>query len=58
MDAIASCAFGVDAGSFNGGDTESPFIKNARAIFTRDQAVRYDETGKDLFNDLRQEMAI
>ncbi len=33
MDTIASCAFGVDAGSFNEG--ESIFVQNARRVFKR-----------------------
>ena len=36
MDSIASCAFGVDAKSFECKKTESPFVKNASSIFKRD----------------------
>ena len=36
MDTVASCAFGVDAGSFKKGDeTPSPFITNAKGIFEK-----------------------
>ena len=34
MDAIASCAFGVDAGSFS--DPNSQFVSHARKVFRRD----------------------
>ncbi len=33
MDTIASCAFGVDAGSFS--STETTFVDNARRVFSR-----------------------
>ncbi len=36
MDSIASCAFGVDARSFEDGE-ESPFIRNGNAIFKRNR---------------------
>ncbi len=35
MDAIASCVFGIDAGSFkNDSANETEFVKNAKSIFT------------------------
>lgn len=40
MDTIATCAFGVDSGSFMAKE-ESDFVKNAKAVFTR--------TAKDQF---------
>ena len=33
MDALASCAFGVDSGSFTNRDTDSDFVKHAKIIF-------------------------
>lgn len=35
MDVLASCAFGVDGNLFS--ETESPFVSNAKAIFTADK---------------------
>ncbi len=35
MDAIASCAFGIEAGSFKGDDgSETEFVKNAQTVFS------------------------
>ena len=33
MDAIASCAFGVDSGSFKDQTSESEFVRNAKKFF-------------------------
>ena len=33
MDALASCAFGVDSGSFTHTTTDSEFVKQAKIVF-------------------------